>query len=1207
MSSALAKVHDAAHKIGDRNPNNRKASFRMSSIKSFDSSSLAHSLEKISSNENESPMMEIIRLKLKKLVATTFLGKLYVNMLLVLSVLSCGQYIYQTYLDEEKDKDLLLVFSFVELFLAGLFAFDWCLWLFLADHRLEQFLSFFAMVDFATVVPIWLTFFVFTDAVDYESVETFTDGVNYFLRGMYTLRILRALRVHRKLIFIEDEVRKFLSQMALSIFTMILFDSAIMQYLELHEQDYEFHTWMYFLVVSISTVGYGDISPISTLGRFCAMFFICFAIIFVPQQSNTLIEKMNRSSVYARSYYKARGNTKHVLICGDLHSTSLSEFFAELFHEDHENLNLHAVIMQPEDPSDEMYNILRDPIYSITVHYLDGSPLNDKDLIRSKADQAIAIFLMGNKFSVNADEEDAKTILQHFSIRRYIRSKSTTDPLFCLQLIRPENRRHLAIEDPDADKELVVCLNEMKMGIIAKTCMYPGTSTLIFNLLISFADDGDDDGDEAVSPKLKKEKEDSDSDSDSNSESDDGETDDKWLVEYEKGCDWEIYTTEMASVFEGARFIELAQSLYSKLGVVLFALKIRELQGKNIVRVLLNPSDYVIPSKEKCFVEGFVMAKNKLSSDLSFAGGESGESSQLSLIANAISKTADATASTLRRQSMAITRGVGAKLGGAKGSLSKPSGWQSVLANHDTPEIEENKQEQLQRLEDEQLRSNYFVRDIPADLQDAHVASSLLDEYPYMNNHMIVIAKGLSNLYDFIRPLRSKHLGKLTHIVLLYPGDIPAHIWRRISIFEGILYVKGSPLEESDIRRAGIFRASQVVVLADPNVDVKKEQSRIDALVDADAIFTYHCVRRLNEKTQVMIEIVRHQNVIYLDPAVGAVANGGTNFKFTSQFASGLLFTSSMLDSIVCQAFYNPQIIRVLNKLISGTDHITDMPKSNPLLSNARRPIVGIGAVLGSALYQISVPETLTIKTYGHMFRHLTKEGILPLGLLRGVFANMSMGPRSNKMPYVFTNPHKDTELYLCDRVFVLSQKVLNNSKLSTKEVFENFMHATQTDQNQATRRRANTGMGGNGLEGVDVMREEFQDVSTSQRALERSMTSLSVDLSRKIEEMKRLMTGNAKQPADEERKSRRMSHLISKNAAAKNLLKAAVNKQILRQGSSLACDQSRPNRSPSPMRPSELLNNSELDMSSTSPVTLMRSSTSKDDDDVDDRGSASD
>ena len=1170
--STVPRTGGAGEKIA------RKASFRMSSIKSFDSSSLASSLEKMTSNETETPLMEVVRLRLKKLVATTFVGKMYVNALLVLSVLSCAQYIYQTYLDEERDKKLLQFFSFLELFLAALFAFDWCLWLFLADHRLEQFLSFFAMVDFTTVIPIWLTYFVFTNPVEYGSISNFDDAMNYFLRGMYTLRILRALRVHRVLIYIEDEVTRFLSQMALSIITMILFDAAIMQYLEVHEQNFEFHTWMYFLVVSISTVGYGDISPISTLGRFCAMFFICFAIVFVPQQSNELIEKMNRSSVYARMHYKARGNTKHVLICGDLHSTSMQEFFTELFHEDHENLNLHAVIMQPELPNKEIYSILRDPIYSITVHYLDGSPLNDSDLIRAKAEQAIAIFLMGNKFSINADEEDAKTILQHFSIRRYIRSKSMVDPLFCLQLIRPENRRHLAIEDPDADKELVVCLNEMKMGIIAKTCMYPGTSTLIFNLLISFADGGDDD-DNSKSMKSKE-----DADSSESSDSEDAENDDQWLVEYQKGCDWEIYTTEMASVFEGARFIELAQSLYSKLGVVLFALKIRELQGKNIVRVLLNPSDYVIPSKDKCFVEGFVMAKNKQSSDLSFTGSESGESSQLSLIANAISKTAEASASSIRRQSMAISRGTNNR-GGKVGAI-KPSGWQSVMSTIEAPEIEENKQEQLQRLEDEQLRNNFFVRDSPADLMDAHVATSLLEEYPYMNNHMIVIAKGLSNLYDFIRPLRAKHLGKLCHIVLLYPDEIPAHIWRRISLFEGILYVKGSPLEESDIRRAGIFRASQVVVLADPNVETsKKDSSRIDALVDADAIFTYHCVRRLNEKTQVMIEIVRHQNVIYLDPSVTSITSAGSNFKFTAQFASGLLFTSSMLDTIVCQAFYNPQIIRVLNKLISGTEHAVDTPKSNPLLSSGRRPIVGIGSVVGSALYQISVPDNLTVKTYGAMFRQLTKEGILPLGLLRGVFQNMSMGPRANKMPYVFTNPHKDTELYLCDRVFVLSQKVLNNSKLSAKEVFENFMHATQTDKVPG-RRRANTGMGAGGIEnaqGMDSIREEFQDVTTSQRALERSMTSLSVDLTRKMEEMKKMMAGGVAQPQEDQKKNRRMSSLLSNNTVAKNSLRAAVNR-AMSSGSS------------SPARPSAMMQQNELSKDSSKSVL-----TDEDDDASDD------
>jgi hypothetical protein len=46
---------------------------------------------------------------------------------------------------------------------------------------------------------------------------------------------------------------------------------------------------------------------------------------------------------------------------------------------------------------------------------------------------------------------------------------------------------------------------------------------------------------------------------------------------------------------------------------------------------------------------------------------------------------------------------------------------------------------------------------------------------------------------------------------------------------------------------------------------------------------------------------------------------------------------------------------------------------------------------------------------------------MIPLGLLRGTFANMNMGPKANRMPYVFTNPSKETELFSCDRVFVLA------------------------------------------------------------------------------------------------------------------------------------------------------------------------------------------
>ena len=48
---------------------------------------------------------------------------------------------------------------------------------------------------------------------------------------------------------------------------------------------YDFHTWTYFILVTICTVGYGDISPKTTEGRIFDMAIIITAIIVVPQVS----------------------------------------------------------------------------------------------------------------------------------------------------------------------------------------------------------------------------------------------------------------------------------------------------------------------------------------------------------------------------------------------------------------------------------------------------------------------------------------------------------------------------------------------------------------------------------------------------------------------------------------------------------------------------------------------------------------------------------------------------------------------------------------------------------------------------------------------------------------------------------------------------------------------------------------------------------
>jgi voltage-gated potassium channel len=121
-----------------------------------------------------------------------------------------------------------------------------------------------------------------------------------------TTRILRALRIRRYLLNIEDEVQRCLAEMSLTLIVMILYDAALMQFLEEHIQNYFFNVWIYYMFTTMTTVGYGDVAPKSNLGRFAAMAYITTAITIVPKMTNELVEKMNRSSVYSRASFRSK-------------------------------------------------------------------------------------------------------------------------------------------------------------------------------------------------------------------------------------------------------------------------------------------------------------------------------------------------------------------------------------------------------------------------------------------------------------------------------------------------------------------------------------------------------------------------------------------------------------------------------------------------------------------------------------------------------------------------------------------------------------------------------------------------------------------------------------------------------------------------------------------------------------------------------------
>jgi len=107
----------------------------------------------------------------------------------------------------------------------------------------------------------------------------------------------------------------------------------------------------------------------------------------------------------------------------------------------------------------------------------------------------------------------------------------------------------------------VICLDEIKMNLLGKSCICPGFSTVVCNLMIS--------GSVAYGTQFE-----------------------PWFQEYVSGCGQEIYCTHISPHLAGKTFSQVVLLLYRECNCLLFAIEIVDKQG--FARVVLNPASYVI-------------------------------------------------------------------------------------------------------------------------------------------------------------------------------------------------------------------------------------------------------------------------------------------------------------------------------------------------------------------------------------------------------------------------------------------------------------------------------------------------------------------------------------------------------------------------------------------------------------------------------------
>ena len=121
---------------------------------------------------------------------------------------------------------------------------------------------------------------------------------------------------------------------------------------------------------------------------------------------------------------------------------------------------------------------------------MQGSALNKHDLRRSNVERAKCVVIISSKQSQNDEFEDHRNIIYAVADKKYVYAMLQREIRVCLQLIRPSNkdlysRLYASLMDQ------VICIEELKLFLLAKTCLCPGITTIVSFLLTSNKPDYD--------------------------------------------------------------------------------------------------------------------------------------------------------------------------------------------------------------------------------------------------------------------------------------------------------------------------------------------------------------------------------------------------------------------------------------------------------------------------------------------------------------------------------------------------------------------------------------------------------------------------------------------------------------------------------------------------------------------------------------------
>ncbi len=210
--------------------------------------------------------------------ADTPAGKLFDVVLLMLILASIALVMLESVSDFARDHGRFLIIA--EWVITILFTFEYFARIISIRKPKQYIFSFYGIIDFLSTIPMYLSFFI----VGSQSLIA--------LRALRLMRIFRVLKLARYIGESNNIMRALTaSRIKIGVFIMFILIlctilGSIMYLIESNEESgfTSIPRSIYWAIVTLTTVGYGDIAPYTPLGQFIAsiIMILGYGIIAVP-------------------------------------------------------------------------------------------------------------------------------------------------------------------------------------------------------------------------------------------------------------------------------------------------------------------------------------------------------------------------------------------------------------------------------------------------------------------------------------------------------------------------------------------------------------------------------------------------------------------------------------------------------------------------------------------------------------------------------------------------------------------------------------------------------------------------------------------------------------------------------------------------------------------------------------------------------------